>query len=92
MDAPTGREGVRGHQTTGAYDQHGVLPVENKRGTNDKASVAGRGEPKNDHHQVRTTQTLIQPFYGTLILIRDFNSSQVMEVVLVFYLEVWRII
>lgn len=55
MDAPPGRTGVRGHPTTGADDQHGVLPVEDKRGANDEAPVAGRGEPQDDHHQVRTT-------------------------------------
>lgn len=72
MDAPPGRTGVRGHPTTGADDQHGVLPVEDKRGTNDEASVAGRGEPQDDHHQVRTTLT--QAHYGTLIT--DFDRSR----------------
>lgn len=79
MDAPPGRAGVRGHPTAGADDQYGVLPVEDKRGTDDEAPVAGRGEPQDDHHQVRKTQALIRSFYE--ILYKDFNRSGFMGVV-----------
>lgn len=93
VDAPPGRAGVRGHPTTGADDQHGVLPVEDKRGTDDEAAVAGRGEPQDDHHQVRKTHALNRTFYE--ILYKDFNPSGFMGVVLrvlsFFYkVHVWR--